>query len=72
MHYLSMKENWIQLHYLIHSFKMKIQIKQGFKLFKKTKKYIYIISNLFFDFLLDYHDIILIVTIHQSVLIMKL
>jgi len=30
----------------------KLQLKQGFKSFKRIKKYIYIISNLFMDFLI--------------------
>jgi hypothetical protein len=47
MHYLSIKENWSQLHYLIipfDSFKMKMTIKT------KIQKDIYIISNLFLNF----------------------
>jgi hypothetical protein len=53
VHYLSMKENWSQLHCLTRSFwfllKQKLQWKQGFKLFKRTQKDI-TISNLFLDF----------------------
>jgi hypothetical protein len=54
MNYLSMKENWNQLHYLIYSFwfflKQKLQLRQGLKLFKKIQKDINIISNLFLNF----------------------
>jgi hypothetical protein len=48
MHYLSMKKNWNQLHYLIQ----KLQLKQRFKLFKKIQNDINIISSLFLDFLI--------------------
>jgi hypothetical protein len=33
--------------------KWKLQLKQGFQLFKRIQKDIYIISNLFLDFLLN-------------------
>jgi len=60
MHYLSMKENWSQMHCLIYIYiyiyiyidpiKMKFMIKTKLKLFKRTQKDIYIIFNLFLDF----------------------
>jgi hypothetical protein len=43
---------------------LKLLLRQGFKLFKMTKKDIYIISNLILIFLIDYNDIILVIVIY--------
>jgi hypothetical protein len=45
-----MKEIALFNAFLLIPLKQKLQLKQGFKLFKKTQKDINIISNLFLDF----------------------
>jgi hypothetical protein len=39
--------------FILIPLRWKLQLKQGFQLFKRTQKDRYIISNLFLDFLID-------------------